>query len=99
LNAKADKRHALLVRNRCWMALRRLPVHEALAFSVPRLALWGVRAARHGYLGHYSQGVMGLVRGIPAIARDRKPISAQTRRYLRSLRAQDRPLLIPRTKR
>lgn len=86
LNVKADHRHALLVRNRFWIALRRLPLLQALAFGVPRLALWGVRAARYGYVGHYCRGLGDLLRRLPEILRDRRPISAETRRRLRAVR-------------
>ena len=87
LDFKSDHRHALLVRNRFWIALRRLQLPEALAFGLPRLALWGLRAARYGYLGHYLSGVADLVRRLPQIYRDRRPISAETRERLRVVRA------------
>ncbi len=87
LNQRADPRHAMLVRNRCWTALRRLPPHAALGFVVPRLLLWGLRAARYGYLSHYLRGVSSLIRSLPRIARERRAISSETRSRLRALRA------------
>jgi len=86
LNLRADPRHALLVRNRCWIAFRRLPIPTALRFSAPRLGLWALRAARYGYLGAYLRGVFGLLRVLPQALSERRLISAQTRRRLRSLR-------------
>lgn len=94
LHLKADPRHALLVRNRCWLAFRRLPLGTALRFSIPRLALWGLRSVRHGYVGPYLRGLLDLVRSAPEIARDRKPISRSAYRYLRGLRARHRALLL-----
>jgi GT2 family glycosyltransferase len=91
LNLRADPRHALLVRNRCWTALRRLPPHHALAFVLPRLALWGLRALRYGYLSHYGRGVGGLLRALPRIARERRQISGATRARLRELHARGTP--------
>jgi len=88
LNKRADSRHALLVRNRCWIALRRLPLPQALAFVIPRLVLWGARSIRYGYLRQYLAGVAGLVRSMPDLVRERRPISAETRARVRSIRSQ-----------
>jgi GT2 family glycosyltransferase len=86
LNVKADYRHALLVRNRFWVAIRRLPPLEAAAFIMPRFVLWLGRSIRYGYLGHYVAGVGDLVRKLPEILRDRKPVSRETRRRVREIR-------------
>lgn len=86
LNVKADSRHALLVRNRFWIALRRLGPLEALAFILPRFVLWLARAVRHGYLRFYLAGVGQLFTRLPEIRRDRRPISRETRRRLRQIR-------------
>lgn len=86
LNAKTDLRHALLIRNRCWIALRRLGAVDATIFILPRLVLWFFRAIRHRYLGHYLAGLGELVRSFPRILRDRRPISRETRRRLLEIR-------------
>jgi hypothetical protein len=86
LNVKADPRQTLLVRNRFWIALRRLPLLDALAYILPRFALWLGRATRYGYLGQYLSGLGGLVRNLPRIVRDRRPISHETQRRLKALR-------------
>ena len=65
LNVVADPRHALLVRNRCWIAIRRLPLAAAFWFTVPRLGLWLLRSLRFGYFGHYLRGVLGLLSVAP----------------------------------
>jgi glycosyltransferase involved in cell wall biosynthesis len=88
LNLRADPRHALLVRNRCWIAFRRLPIVNALGFALPRLALWAVRAARYGYFDQYLAGLASLVRAMPAVLRERVPISARTRARLAEIRHQ-----------
>lgn len=88
LNAQADPRHALLIRNRCSIALRRLPLPSALAFVAPRLALWGWRALRHGYVRYYLEGVVALLRMAPSILRERSPVSPRTHRMLRAIRRQ-----------
>ncbi|MEM7412281.1 MAG: glycosyltransferase [Myxococcota bacterium] len=87
LNHLADPRHALNVRNRCWIALRRLPVPQALAYTVPRLALWALRSLRYGYAKHYLEGLVGLVRALPQIWRERKVVSRQTLTRLRAIRS------------
>jgi GT2 family glycosyltransferase len=86
LNERADPRHVLLVRNRCWIAFRRLPLLSALAFSVPRLALWAARSLRYGYPRQYLEGLMGLLRAGPELVRERAPISRDTRVRLREIR-------------
>lgn len=88
LNQNADPRHALLVRNRCWIAFRRLPLPAALAFALPRLALWAARSLRHGYFDAYRKGVADLCRGLPELIRERAPVSRATRRRLARIRAQ-----------
>ena len=94
LNERADPRHVLLVRNRCWIALRRLPLPAALAFALPRLAVWGVRAVRYGYFRQYLAGLIGLGRALPQLLRERCPIAADTRAKLVRIRSQSRgPLL------
>jgi GT2 family glycosyltransferase len=95
LNRRADPRHALLVRNRCWIALRRLPPHAALVFVGPRLLLWAARAARHGYLREYLRGLLGLLAALPRIARERRQISRETRARLRALRSGSAGELLP----
>lgn len=94
LNQRADPRHVLLVRNRCWIALRRLPLPAAVAFALPRLLLWAGRAIRYGYVREYLAGVAGLLRALPQLIGDREPISAETRERLARVRSQARgPLL------
>jgi hypothetical protein len=87
MNVKADYRQALLVRNRFWIALRRLGPLDAVVVVVPRLLLWLVRAIRYGYLDHYVRGLFDLVRRLPQIYRERRPISAQTKQRMRRIRA------------
>ncbi len=94
LHARADPRHILTVRNRCWIAFRRLPISSALSFSVPRLALWAVRAIRHGYVGYYLYGLWGLACAVPHIIRERRPLSPAAYTYLRKLRSRNRALLM-----
>ncbi|MFQ5417648.1 MAG: glycosyltransferase family 2 protein [Myxococcota bacterium] len=84
----ASPRHALLIRNRCWIAFRRLPILQALAFTLPRIVLWAARAARFGYLGHYLRGIGGLFVAAPRIIRDRKPVSRNALRTLRQIQRQ-----------
>jgi len=88
LNHQADPRHALLIRNRCWIALRRLPLGAALAFTLPRLALWSVRALRHGYVGHYLRGLGGLLAVLPTVWRERRPIGPEAFRRMRAIQGQ-----------
>jgi GT2 family glycosyltransferase len=95
LNERADPRHALLIRNRCWIALRRLPLGVALGFALPRLALWGARSIRYGYLRHYLAGVAGLVRAIPALLRERAEVSPDTLARLAAIRRQADGTLLP----
>jgi GT2 family glycosyltransferase len=95
LNARADARHALLVRNRCWIAFRRLPLPAALGFAIPRLVLWAARSVRYGYLDQYAAGLAGLFRAIPELMRERKPISPGTRVRLATIRGQARGTLLP----
>lgn len=78
INQQADPRHQLIVRNRCWTALRRLPLPSALAFIVPRLVVWGIRAVRYGYVGYYLRGVGDFLRAVPAILRSRQTVSRET---------------------
>jgi GT2 family glycosyltransferase len=87
MNFKADYRQALLVRNRFWIALRRLGPLDAMLVVMPRLLLWLVRAIRYGYLKHYLRGLLDLVRRLPQIYRERRPISAQTKQRVRDIRA------------
>jgi GT2 family glycosyltransferase len=87
LNVKADYRHALLVRNRFWVALRRLPLGAALSFIAPRMLLWAVRSLRYGYFGYYLRGLFDFARMLPDILRERVPISADTRARLQRIRA------------
>ena len=87
LNLLADPRHALNVRNRCWIALRRLPLPQALAYTVPRLGLWALRSLRYGYARHYLEGLMGLVRALPQIWRERRVVSRETLARLRAIRS------------
>jgi GT2 family glycosyltransferase len=94
LNERADPRHALLVRNRCWIAIRRLPLPAALGFAIPRLALWAARSVRHGYLGQYLAGLGGLLRALPELLRERAPISPETRARLKTVRRQSRSQLL-----
>lgn len=88
LNYKADYRHALLVRNRFWIVLRRFGPLDAFTYLAPRLFLWLVRSIRYGYLKYYLRGIAGLLRRLPEIRRGRQPISAETRRRLRQIRSQ-----------
>jgi len=88
LNYKADYRHALLVRNRFWIVLRRLGPLDSFAYLAPRLVLWLVRSIRYGYLKYYLRGIADLVRRLPEIRRGRQPISAETRLRLRRIRKQ-----------
>jgi GT2 family glycosyltransferase len=94
LNQRADPRHLLLVRNRCWIALRRLPIPAALGFALPRLALWAARSIRYGYLRQYLAGLVGLLRALPELLRDRAPISPGTRARLKTIRGQSRGRLL-----
>jgi len=87
LNLKADPRHALLVRNRFWIAFRRLDLFSALKVVLPRLLLWLGRSIRHGYFTDFLRGLLDLARRSPTIRRDRRPISAETKRRLRAIRA------------
>ena len=89
LNRRRDPRHALLIRNRCWIAFRRLPLGAALVHTLPRLVLWGARAVRYGYLDAYLRGLGQLLVSLPAIVRSRKPISPDTHAQLRLLRRGD----------
>jgi GT2 family glycosyltransferase len=88
LNIKVDARHALLVRNRCWIAFRRLPIVAAIGFVVPRLILWALRSVRYGYLRHYLAGVTELIRSAPRILRSRRAISSETYRRILALKRQ-----------
>lgn len=94
LNERADPRHAFLVRNRCWIAFRRLPLPGALGFAIPRLALWATRSLRYGYVGQYLAGLAGLLRAIPELLRERTPISAGTRARLAAIRGQAKGRLL-----
>jgi len=94
LNERADPRHALLVRNRCWIAFRRLPLGAATRFSLPRLVLWAFRSIRYGYVREYLAGLAGLVRGVPELVRDRAPIGPATRDRLNAIRGQSRGRLL-----
>jgi GT2 family glycosyltransferase len=96
LNYKADYRHALLVRNRFWIVLRRLGPLDAFVYLAPRLALWLVRSIRYGYFEYYLRGITDLVWRLPEIRRGRQPISAETRRRLRRIRNQGRESSPPR---
>jgi hypothetical protein len=89
LSRRATPRHALLVRNRFWIALRRLPPHAAIAFIAPRLALWLARALRYGYTRAYLRGLFELACAAPAVWRDRRRISARTYARLRAIRRGD----------
>lgn len=86
LHVRADPRHARLIRNRCWIALRRLPWPAALAYALPRLCLWGVRALRYGYWGAYCAGVRDFLRVLPRALAERRPLSAQAMARLRAVR-------------
>lgn len=86
INTQASPRHVLLLRNRCWVAFRRLPLPQALAFALPRLALWGVRSLRYGYVSEYCRGIAALLRAMPIIMRERRPVSRETRARLRAIR-------------
>jgi len=88
LNHRSDPRHALLIRNRCWIALRRLPPEAALAFTLPRLVLWGLRALRHRYLGDYLRGIGGLLAVLPTALRERRAISRAAYRRVRAIQGQ-----------
>jgi GT2 family glycosyltransferase len=94
LNERADPSHALRMRNRCWIAFRRLPLPAALGFVLPRLALWAARSFRYGYLDQYLAGMAGLVRTIPELLQERTPISPRTRARLKAIRAQSRGRLL-----
>jgi hypothetical protein len=78
--------HALLVRNRFWIVLRRLGARDAVAYISPRLLLWLIRSIRYGYLKYYLRGIADLGRRLPEIHRDRRPISAETRMRMRRIR-------------
>ncbi len=86
LNVKAAARHVLLLRNRVWIAFRRLPPLTAVRYTLPRLILWLGRSIRYGYLGFYLKGLLDLVRLVPRIRDSRKPISRSARDHLDSLR-------------
>jgi GT2 family glycosyltransferase len=86
LNYKADYRHALLVRNRCWIAFRRLPLASAVVFIAPRMALWLVRSIRYGYFRYYLRGILDLMLRLPLILRERATISAETQARLKHIR-------------
>lgn len=88
LNEQADPRNALLIRNRCWIALRRLPPLAAARFVLPRLALWFIRSLRYGYAHHYLRGTLDLVRNYRRIRLSRMRISAQTYARLKQIRQQ-----------
>lgn len=87
LDTQATPRHALLIRNRCWIALRRLPLLHALAFAVPRLAVWGIRSIRFGYFRIFLEGLAGVARIVPRAMADRKTVSRATLRRVRNLRS------------
>ena len=86
LDVQASARHALLIRNRIWIAFRRLPLSNAAAFSMPRLLLWFLRSLRHGYFPQFAKGFLSLLVAIPEIAASRKVISPRTQTKLRALR-------------
>ena len=76
------------------LALRRLPLSSALAFSLPRLALWAARAVRYGYVREYLAGLRGLAQAVPKLLTERVPISRETRAQLARIRSQSSgPLL------
>ena len=86
LDVQASPRHALLIRNRIWIAFRRLPLASAAAFSIPRLLLWCLRSLRYGYFRQFLGGFASLLAAAPRIAASRKVISSEARRKLRTLR-------------
>jgi GT2 family glycosyltransferase len=88
LNQRADPRHVLLVRNRCWIAMRRFPLLTALAFSIPRLMLWAARSVRYGYARQYLSGLSSLLRAVPSLLRERAPISKSTLTRVAAIRGQ-----------
>jgi GT2 family glycosyltransferase len=90
INYKADYRHALLVRNRFWIVLRRLGPLDAFLYIAPRLLFWFIRSIRYGYLNYYLRGIADLGRKLPEIPDTRRPISAETRRRLRRIRGEGR---------
>lgn len=87
LNEQPSPRHALLIRNRLWIAFRRLPVPWALAHVLPRLPVWAARSARFGYFRFFCRGLWDFLTNLPAIIRSRRAISPETRRRLRSIRS------------
>lgn len=89
LNLRRDPRHVLLVRNRFWIAFRRLAWLDAFAFVLPRAVLWLGRSIRYGYLGHYLSGIGELAGRAGSILRDRRPIARETQRRLQRLRRGD----------
>lgn len=88
LNKQASPRHTLTMRNRFWIAFRRLPLQSALAFALPRLALWGFRAVRYGYTMRYLRALWTLAAAAPEIIQDRQVVSGMTLAKLRKLRNQ-----------
>jgi len=88
LDGRPDPRHVLLIRNRCWIAVRRLPLFSALAFVLPRLALWAVRSIRYGYFRLYLHGLWETAQILPRAFQERKLVSRTTRKRLRRLRTQ-----------
>ncbi len=88
LNTQANARHALLVRNRFWIAFRRLPVLPALGYVLPRLALWTVRSLRYGYFREFARGLWDFARRLPETWRSRRLVSRDTRLRIRALRTE-----------
>lgn len=86
LDVQGSTRHALNIRNRIWIAFRRLPLVGAAAFALPRLLLWGARSIRYGYFLQFAKGCGSLLVAAPKIWASRKVISAEARAKLRRLR-------------
>lgn len=92
LHDRLDSRHALLIQNRCWIALRHLSLPAALGLLLRRLVMPGFRSGRHGCLHHYATGLASQIGALPPIWWGRDVISPETQVRLRRIRRQRRGL-------
>ncbi|MHB8383580.1 MAG: glycosyltransferase family 2 protein [Candidatus Binataceae bacterium] len=87
-----ERQHYSYTRNYIWTAAKDYPIGAGVAFLAVKLSMMLYLSIRTGHARAFARGFRDGIIGMPAVLRDRAPVSASTLKYVRKLE-QTRPSL------
>jgi GT2 family glycosyltransferase len=74
----SDRRMYFKLRNELWTLWKYYPLHQAVAKTATKTAMWAVLMGKRGSFACYASAMADAYRALPTIARLRKPVSRRT---------------------